>query len=747
MSKLSAAEVESLGRKAWNSAPNESMSSRRKGELRFGAHGSKSLLLDTGDWFDHERNEGGGVAALRRMAHGHDPEPNGHDPAERLSFDIPPRMARSLGQPAAWWDYFNSEGKIVGRVVRFQPPGRAKEYRQCRPAADGWQWKMNGLRLPLYRLPDLLRAPAATVYLVEGEKVADALRGLGLLATTNPGGAGKFTALHAKTLTGRDVVLLPDNDEPGRRHRAKTCAALVQAGAQVRVVQLPGLPPKGDAVQWIEAGGTADKLAELVARTASTHGAHADPAPSETVEGGHDRDAPPVAPAATADDLADAGGFVTEDSVALAFARSYENDLRFDHHAGAWFQWTGSAWKKEETKLAFSWARHTARKLAKDSENAKTIGAAGKASFAAGVERFAQADRAFAVTSAIWDCDPWLLGTPGGTVDLKTGTLHPAKQSDHISKQTAIAPAHRANCPQWLAFLEQATQGDQAVVGFLRRWFGYTLTGITREHALLFVFGDGGNGKGVCMKTVAGIMGDYAVNAAMDSFTASKGDKHPADMAMLAGARMVLTTEVDEGQTWAEARLKSLTGGDLITARFMRRDFFTFQPAFKLTVSGNHKPALRNVDAAARRRFNLAPFVHKPLTPDKLLPEELKAEWPGILRWMLEGCLEWQRIGLQQPEAVKLATEEYFEAQDVIGKWMAERCILHATLEIKPGLLLADCRQWAAANGEEVPTPSQFRGAMERVRGIRYVTVNGIGWVKGVGLNVPPEGQGGGGWG
>ena len=449
---------------------------------------------------------------------------------------------------------------------------------------------------------------------------------------------------------------------------------------------------------------------------------------------------------ATAGDMADDAGFVTEDSVALAFTRAHRDDLRFDHHAGAWYRWTGAAWKKEETKLAFSWARHTARRFAKESGNDKAISAAGKAAFASGVERFAQADRAFAVTSEAWDANPWLLGTPGGTVDLKTGKIYPARQADHITKLTAIAPAVTADCPQWLAFMKQATNGDEALVGFLKRWFGYTLTGITREHALLFVFGDGGNGKGVCMTAVAGIMGDYAVNAAMDSFTATKGDKHPTDMAMLAGARMVMTTEVEEGQTWAEARLKSLTGGDPITARFMRRDFFTFTPAFKLTVSGNHKPGLKNVDAAARRRFNLAPFLHRPTTPDKLLPEKLKAEWPGILQWMIEGCLEWQRDGLKQPDVVKLATEEYFEAQDTTGKWLAERCKIHSTLEIKPGLLLADCRQWAAANGEEVPTPSQFRGAMERVRGVRYVTVKGIGWVKGIGLNQPEASEGGGGW-
>lgn len=134
----------------------------------------------------------------------------------------------------------------------------------------------------------------------------------------------------------------------------------------------------------------------------------------------------------------------------------------------------------------------------------------------------------------------------------------------------------------------------------------------------------------------------------------------------------------------------------------------------------------------------------EPARPDRDLAEKLKGEWPGILRWMIDGCLEWQSEGLKQPQVVKLATEEYFAAQDVVGKWLAERCIIDHQLQSKPGAILADCRQWAASNGEEVPTPSQFKGAMQRVRGIRYVTLDGIGWVKGIGLHAP-EGRGSGG--
>jgi len=455
---------------------------------------------------------------------------------------------------------------------------------------------------------------------------------------------------------------------------------------------------------------------------------------------------PPIPVANLVASLADSTGQITEDSAALAFTRKHRDELRFDHHAGAWYRWTGSAWAKESTKLAYSWARHTARKLARQTMKKQDIAKAGTAAFSAGVERFAQSDRAFAVTSAIWDNDPWLLGTPGGTVDLRTGAMYPARPADHITKLTSVTPAATANCPKWLAFLDQATDGDQEFVGFLKRWFGYCLSGITREHALLFVFGDGGNGKGVAMVAVAGVMGDYAVAAPMDTFAATKNEKHPTDMAMLAGARMVMVNEVEEGQGWAEARLKALTGGDPITARFMRRDFFTYFPAFKLTISGNHKPGLKNVDEAVRRRVKLAPFLHKPPVVDNLLTEKLKAEWPDILRWMIEGCLEWQRDGLGEPEAVREATEAYFEAQDTTAKWLAERCKIYPTLEVRPGVLMADYRYWAASNGEEVPTTQQFRGAIERVRGVRYVTVRGLVWVKGIGLNPPPDDQGRAGW-
>jgi putative DNA primase/helicase len=425
-----------------------------------------------------------------------------------------------------------------------------------------------------------------------------------------------------------------------------------------------------------------------------------------------------VAPPRRAGQAGVEGGPVTEDSVAAAFAREHGATLRFCHHAGKWHRWDGAIWRPEETRLAFDWARTLSRDLAAASEADKVMIAAGKAGFASGVERFAQADRAFALTADAWNRDELLLGTPGGTVDLRTGMLRGAQQGDHISRSTSVTPTDHATCPAWMAFLHQATAGDQALIEFLQRWFGYCLTGVTTEHALLFVYGPGGNGKGVLLVTIAGIVGDYATTAAMDTFTVSKGDKHPTDLAMLHGARLVMTTETEEGRAWAEARIKALTGGDPITARFMRRDFFTYMPAFKLTISGNHKPALRNVDDAARRRFNVVPFLHKPDKPDRELPDRLKAEWPGILRWMIVGCLAWQRDGLQRPQVVLDATAEYFAEQDLLAQWVDECCEQQSEFGDTSANLFGSWRAYAVARGEE-PRTSKWFGTMLERQGFR----------------------------
>ena len=364
---------------------------------------------------------------------------------------------------------------------------------------------------------------------------------------------------------------------------------------------------------------------------------------------------------------------LTEDSAALEFLRLYRGKLRYCRDAGEWFEWSGSVWRQNRTGIAFHWARELARQLA-ITEPDRVRYAAAKTSFAGGVERFARNDPAFAVMSEAWDRDFFLLGTPGGTVDLRTGSLRPSRPEDGISKSAGATPADEADCSMWRRFINEATNGDEGMARFLQQWCGYCLTGDVTEQCLVFIYGGGGNGKGLFVNVVSGILGDYATTAEMQSLTAARGERHSTDLAMLRGARLVTASETERSHAWAETRVKNLTGSDPITARFLHKNNFTFRPVLKLTVIGNHMPRLHDVGDAMRRRLNIVPFIHKPPEPDQHLEERLRSEWAAILRWMIDGCLDWQKNRLIRPESVKVATGKYFEDQNLFSQWLGEEC-------------------------------------------------------------------------
>jgi putative DNA primase/helicase len=433
---------------------------------------------------------------------------------------------------------------------------------------------------------------------------------------------------------------------------------------------------------------------------------------------------------------------VTEDSLAAAFARECAGLVRYDHHSGRWFIWNGQRWRKDETQRVLEGCRGLCRSYAAlDPSNGKTLG---KVSTITGIERLARADPQLAVTGDVFDQDPLLLGTPGGTIDLKTGAIRTPDPSDHITKAAAVAPAPAGSRPErWLRFLQEAAGGDAELVCFLQVVAGYCLTGLTDEHALFFVYGPGGNGKSVFLNTLSGILGDYAATAPMETFTASLGDRHPTDLAMLRGARLVSASETEEGRAWAESRIKQLTGGDLITARFMRQDYFTYKPMFKLLIIGNHKPALRNIDDAARRRFRLIPFTVKPAVPDPKLEEGLREEWPAILRWMIDGCVVWQTGRLPRPTVVERETAGYFADQDILRQWLEECCDIDwppinpaSQTRCLSSKLFSSWQQWCQRNGETTGTNKRLSQDLERRGFIKKATKSGKDFV---GLTVRPQ--------
>jgi putative DNA primase/helicase len=398
---------------------------------------------------------------------------------------------------------------------------------------------------------------------------------------------------------------------------------------------------------------------------------------------------------------------VSEDAIALAFTREFGGTMRYDHHAGRWYQWSSTHWRRLDVPAALHYAREIGRRLGSGKK------AICKASVARGAEVFAQADPMHATLSDQWDCDPWLLGTPKGTLNLRTGKMRQPRPSDFITKLSGCNPDSREPM-LWLRFLNDATRGDQPMMTYLQRVAGYCLTGLVNEHALFFIYGPGGNGKSVFINMLVHILGDYATNAPMDTFTSSKFSSHPTELAMLKGARMVTASETEEGRAWAESRIKALTGGDPITARFMRQDFFTYQPQFKLLFAGNHQPGLHGVDAAMRRRFNMLPFIFKPEQPDYKLEEKLREESSRILGWALQGCLDWQLHGLGRPATVAAATDEYFEEQDLFGTWVEERCETDVNTWDLPSTLFKSWGLFARDSGEEIGSMMTFAARLKR---------------------------------
>ena len=263
-------------------------------------------------------------------------------------------------------------------------------------------------------------------------------------------------------------------------------------------------------------------------------------------------------PAASA--TASALDVITEDSAALVFRDRYERQLLFDHDLGTWFVWDGFCWRLDKTALAFEKARQLVRELTKEQPSRSKL-TANRTSFACGVVKFAASDRAFAVIASEWDQDSFLLGTPEGTVNLRNGTLQPALPESRITKLTAVSPADTADCPMWLNFLNETTGSDEQLIRFLQQLCGYALTGSVVEHGMAFVYGGGGNGKSVFINTASEIMGEYASTAAMTTFTASRSDAHPTELARLKGVRLVTASETEKGHAWAEAKIKALTGG------------------------------------------------------------------------------------------------------------------------------------------------------------------------------------------
>lgn len=430
-----------------------------------------------------------------------------------------------------------------------------------------------------------------------------------------------------------------------------------------------------------------------------------------------------------------------ETVVGRRFAASMHGKLAYDHSDRNWFVWTGAIWAPDGKADALERVKRFVegerdRTLIK--EDAKSLG---KVKFVKAVESIAQSDPLLAVNGATWNADGWLLGTPEGVVDLRSGILRPGRPEDFISKQTLVAPAEPGTpAPLWDAFLREATQGDAEMQLFLQKWAGYCLTGDVSEEVLCFLYGPGGNGKGVFTGTLSAIMGAYAVTMPIEAFTAGSRQNPEYYRARMAGTRLVTASETEGGHQWAEAQIKELTGNETkVSARQPYGRPFEYWSQAKLQLVGNHAPSLKGRSPAMERRLRIVPFEHAPATPNLDLKGQLVAEYPAILRWVLDGCLDWQEGRLGTSAAIRDASSEYFEMQDVFGRWIEERCTLDGTLACGPGKLFTDYKGWTSTVGEVPLSSKEFYEQIKRTKGCKQKTIRGKQYVNGIGLK-PEEG-------
>lgn len=592
----------------------------------------------------------------------------------------------------ATWDYQDETGKFKFQVVKWVPgkgkvakgkPQRDKSFQQRQLKPDGtWQWNLDGIERVLYNLPAVITSP--TVIVTEGEKDADSLIRLGHVATTNPGGARNWIDSFTKTLAGKTVIIIPDNDEAGLNH-LNTVGLALHRTSTVLVANVPA--PHKDITDYIEAGASAADVQLLIDHAV----------PFTPPRNPLDSDKHPHT------DLGNARRLIER----------FGPDLRYSHAWNQWLIWDGRHWEPDSTGAAERHAKEIADTLLEDSTALKEI------NFQKGEELekharrtqsrrsiqdmliLSQTEPGIPVQIEELDQNPLLLSVDNGTIDLTTGTIRAHDKADLITKLIPITHDPKAECPVWLATLHYIFNGDTDIIDFFQRWVGYTLTGLVREQILLIAYGSGANGKSTVTTVLQDLLGPYAVQANPNLLMAKDRDTHPTEIASLYGKRLAIASELEQGKAFAEVTVKQLTGGDRITARRMREDFWEFQPTHKFLIATNHKPVIRGTDHAIWRRIRLLPFtvtIPKEIR-DPNLPALLRTELPGILNWAIQGAHDYLSNGLPTPAAVMEATANYENEMDMLGDFLQECCYVIPTGHAKAADVYRAYTQWAQSSG------------------------------------------------
>jgi len=421
---------------------------------------------------------------------------------------------------------------------------------------------------------------------------------------------------------------------------------------------------------------------------------------------------------------------------ARRLVRLYGSDLRYAHIWRKWLTWQEGQWRRDDDGSVMRKAKATAEEMfteaAKINDETRRTAMRSHALKSQSAQRLAaminlaESETGITLSTEKLDADPHLLGVQNGIIDLRTITFREAQRKDYVTKLAGIAFDPDARCPEWGKFLKKVLSIDD-LIGYVQRAVGYVLTGLTGEEVMFILWGLGANGKSTFRETIFALLGDYAAGADASMLVTTKrtGGATP-DLARLHGRRLVTINETDQNDILNESRVKFITGHDVITARNLYQEPFDFTPTHKAFVTTNHKPIVRGTDEGIWRRLHLLPFTETiPINErDRNFRQNvLMPELPGILNWALEGLRAYQKDGLNPPQGVLLATQDYRADMDLVGRWLEERCDQNPQGKETSAALYGDYELWAKAEIGFTMTPIAF-GRELGDRGFEKITVN-----------------------
>lgn len=646
-------------------------------------------------------------------------------------FDKP--MDKDSGKMSieAVYKYTDEAGKAVFEKVRFK--GKKFSQRRIIDGATVWgldagtyyetfhgsnAWSMKkrknvkskkfeGVEPVLYNLPGVIKAVGngKPIFIVEGEKDSDNLIKIGLTATTSFDGASKskqkWRDSYNKYFEGARVVLLPDNDNPGRAHMKSIANKLSAITKDIKIINLPGLEIKEDVSDWLDFGGTRDELLELV-ESAEKWNPALEPEKVNLINF----------------NFSDVGN--AERLIAM-----YNKIVRYSPIRKKWLIWSGKHWQVDCIGKIEVLARSVIKKLQQQGkellEYDKNMNE--NKELKKQVQKFVlrsendnriraminQSRTEHNIVLNEMNRDVYLLNLRNGTLNLKTGKLQEHNRKDYITRLVNVDFKPGATCPNWVEFVDKIFMSNRELIEYIQKSIGYSMTGDSNLQCFYILHGQGSNGKGTFMKAIMTILGDYAATLKGNSLMEKIGDEGArGDLAKLEGKYFVCVNELEERKCFDEALVKSLTSGadEVVPVRRMYEEEFDLHPTFKLWMTTNKLPRIKGTDNGIWRRVRKIPFEYnfendenkdEHFFEDKLIPE-----MSGILNWALEGCLKWQREGMEVPEEVKLAIDDYRNDMDPVQRFLDEECIISETCTTRISQLYEAYQDWCHDNKEYV---------------------------------------------